>query len=326
MFCALCLQDNGTFPTKEILYLQVFELPTLKAVINEIEGEGNCDDESWEPLYQGQRLKYYQRGKQYIHDNCVYMLERIIQCYNERYWFEEETENDSSTNDHLIFPICKIINAAAWPKLPNDDDENDETILDLQVKSVSRVFQQFSQMNAFKDVTEDDMVRNYVNVVRFCQRYFNYEKTDPTELWHKVLLQCEDKPEWRGLSLLIELCLCTPCSNATLERFFSQLKVVKTEQRTALSSSSLNALLRIKLRQLSSREFHDDFAEKALSYWYNDKSRRIHQSKRKQYKKRKVTVQSRAAFNVNTFTLDDFSSDDEDLDVNFSSDESENDL
>ena len=120
--------------------------------------------------------------------------------------------------------------------------------------------------------------------------------------------------------------MSTPCSNATLERFFSQLKVVKTEQRTALSSSSLNALLRIKLRQLSSREFHDDFAEKALSYRYNDKSRRIHQSKRKQYKKRKVTVQSRAAFNVNTFTLDDFSSDDEDLDVNFSSDESENDL
>ena len=47
---------------------------------------------------------------------------------------------------------------------------------------------------------------------------------------------------------------------------------------------------------------------------------------KKPAKNAKVTVQSRAAFNVNTFTLDDFSSDDEDLDVNFSSDESENDL
>ena len=295
----------------------------MKAVINEIEGDSDCDDENWEPLYQGQRLKYYRRGKQYIADNCVNLLERIIRCYNERCWFNENAENDSSTNDHLIFPICKIINAAAWPKLPTDDDDNDEKILHLQLKSFSRVFHQFSRMDAFKDLY--DIVTNYINVVRFCQRYFNYEKTDPTELWHKVLLHCESKPEWRGLSLLIELCLCTPCSNATLERFFSQMKEVKTEQRTALSSSSLNALLRIKLRQLSTNEFHEDFNEKIVSHWYNGKSRRLHQSKRKSYKKRKA-VEARAEFNVNAFTLDDSSSDDNYVDENFSSDESDSDV
>ena len=301
----------------------MFQLPTLKAVINEIEGE-NGGDEVVEPSYQGQRLKYYSRNKQYVADNCVYMLERIIKCYNDRYWFDNNAESNSTSNDHLIFPICKIINAAAWPKLPNNDDDNDENLLKVQLESVSRVYEQFCRMKIFKDFRKDDIVRSYIDVVRFCQRYFDYEKTDPTELWHKVLLQSKDKPEWRGISLLIEICLCTPCSNATLERFFSQLKVVKTEQRTALSSSSLNSLLRVKLRQLSKSEFHEDFADKVVSHWYNRKSRRIHQSKRKSYKKRKVSAKSREEFDVIQFTIDDSSSDDSAHDL-FSSDESDDD-
>ena len=54
----------------------------------------------------------------------------------------------------------------------------------------------------------------------------------------------------------------TPCSNATLERIFRQLEIVKTEQRTALSSTSLNSILRIKLHQISARDFHKEFANK----------------------------------------------------------------
>ena len=285
---------------------QVFQLPTLKAVVHEIEGESGFDEKG-EPLYHGQRLKYYRRGKQYIADNCVYLLECIIQCYEQRYWFDENTEKNNSSNDHLIFPICKIINAAAWPKLQNEDD--DENTLSIQLKSISCVYEQFSKMSIFKDFHEYDIVKSYIEVVRYCQRYFDYEKSNPIELWNKVLIQCEDKPEWRGIALLIEICLCTPCSNATLERFFSQLKIVKTEQRTALSSSSLNSILRIKLRQISARDFHKEFANKIALRWYNSKSRRIHQKDRKSYKKRKSSVKTRNELNVEEFTIDNSSSD-----------------
>ena len=134
-----------------------------------------------------------------------------------------------TTNDHLIFPICKFLNASVWPELPNDEND-DEVTLSIQLQSVSRVYEQFSAMNIFKNIDKDNVVTSYAEVVRFCQRYFNYEKSNPLELWHKVLLQCNDKPEWHGIGLVIEICLCTPCSNATLERFFNQLKVVKTDQ------------------------------------------------------------------------------------------------
>ena len=79
-----------------------------------------------------------------------------------------------------------------------------------------------------------------------------------TEIWHKALLLCKDEPEWCGVShlaLVIEICLCTPCSNAMLERFFNHLKVVKTDQRTSLSSSSLNSILPIQLWQIPITHF-----------------------------------------------------------------------
>ena len=88
---------------------QVFELPTLKAVISEMEGNNELDGE---PMYQGQRLKYYRRGKQYIADYCVYLVESIINCYNEPrstnraflLEFEFHTTHQTSSNSPQDFP------------------------------------------------------------------------------------------------------------------------------------------------------------------------------------------------------------------------------
>ena len=59
------------------------------------------------------------------------------------------------------------------------------------------------------------------------------------------------------VKLVIEICLYTPWSNASLELFFNQLKIVKTEQRTTLTDNSLNSILLIKLRGNSVTEFNN---------------------------------------------------------------------
>ena len=100
---------------------------------------------------------------------------------------------------------------------------------------------------------------------------------------------------------------------------------MKTDQRTALSSSSLNSILRIKLRQIPLKTFHDEFADKVVSHWYNEKDRRIHQKQRKGYKKRASSVKSRKQFDIAEFTLDDPSSDDR-RDEIASSDSSDDDM
>ena len=44
----------------------------------------------------------------------------------------------------------------------------------------------------FRDVKEEDVVDEYIENVRFVQVYFDLENIDQCELWHKILLQCED--------------------------------------------------------------------------------------------------------------------------------------
>ena len=82
------------------------------------------------------------------HYDYAYLIECTIACYNDRHWFEDANTNTSKTsNDHLILPICKSLNASAWSKLQNcNEDENNETILKFQLKSVSQINEQLVQL------------------------------------------------------------------------------------------------------------------------------------------------------------------------------------
>ena len=82
---------------------QVYELPTLKSVIQVIEEESDDDDEMDDPVYQGQRLKYYRRGKQYIACHCADLLVRIIACYYDRYWFDDTNTNTSKHRTIILY-------------------------------------------------------------------------------------------------------------------------------------------------------------------------------------------------------------------------------
>ena len=63
-------------------------------------------------------------------------------------------------------------------------------------------------------------------------RYYVLSSIKPLELIHTIFSIQETKPQWKGIFLILELCLLTPYSNATLERFFSHMKLVKTKARS----------------------------------------------------------------------------------------------
>ena len=117
----------------------------------------------------------------YIGDQCCFLIESIIKCYEDRYWFEDDIENaDGTTNDHLVFHICKVLNSTAWPSLPSKDDNNEE-ILRIQLNSVSNVHDQFSAMKIFENICKEDVLDGYMDNIR----YFNFEKINQFELWPK---------------------------------------------------------------------------------------------------------------------------------------------
>ena len=80
-----------------------------------------------------------------------------------------------------------------------------------------------------------------------------------------------------------------PCSNATLERIFSRLRVVKSVWCNRLSEENLMHLLRIKVTGPSLEIFHNDYCNTTIDKWYNDKNRRLGQNKRKNIEKGKQT-------------------------------------
>ena len=78
---------------------------------------------------------------------------------------------------------------------------------------------------------------------------------------------------------MIQIGLCTPFSNAILERFFSHLKVVKMELRLGLLSESLNSLMRLCMKGLSITDFKKDYSSQCVSHWYGSKACQIGQKK-----------------------------------------------
>ena len=107
---------------------------------------------------------------------------------------------------------------------------------------------------------------------------------DPIEIW-KTLKKIKGE-SFTELFLLVELCLCSPFSNATIERFFSHMSIVKTDWRNKLNEQSLEDSLRIHLAGPDLMTFSESYVAKTVTAWYNDKPRRAHQRKRKKYKQR----------------------------------------
>ena len=121
--------------------------------------------------------------------------------------------------------------------------------------------------------------------------------------------------------LIAEICLCAPYSNASIEGFFSQMRVVKTDWRNKLNEKNLPSLLYIKTEGPALQDFHDNFCASAVNIWFNDKERLLNQGKRKKYKKRKDPKPKYQKLDFNLPSVFDF-----DLDMEKSSSESEDEL
>ena len=82
------------------------------------------------------------------------------------------------------------------------------------------------------------------------------------EQWSKLPIIGKNTPQWKDISLIIELYLCAPFSDVTLDGSFSYMTIIKTGSRNCLFSSCLNLLLWIRmsgysLQELPSKQVRD---------------------------------------------------------------------
>ena len=139
-----------------------------------------------------------------------------------------------------------------------------------------------------KCYTEDDVLSSFLAGLRYAHQYFDNLPT----------------------TLIIEICLCAPFSNASLERLFSKMNLIETTLRNRWTNDNLNSILRINISGLSPQSFHDEHLEKCVNYRFNAKNRRLSQRKRKFYKKRESKKTKRPHFNISDISSESESSTD----------------
>lgn len=68
---------------------------------------------------------------------------------------------------------------------------------------------------------------SFLDVAPNANCYFSLINSNPLELRSKLLMIGKNKSQQKGISLFVELCLCAPFKRATLERFFSNMNIIK---------------------------------------------------------------------------------------------------
>ena len=98
-----------------------------------------------------------------------------------------------------------------------------------------------------------------------------------------------------------------PVSNGKLERIFSVLKLIKVDRRSSLGNDTLKDLLTLNIDGRSMENFNPD---PCIDLWWQAKTQRPDQKKRKVYKKRaEETIESEtdsSSDDDDVFLLDDW--------------------
>ena len=123
-----------------------------------------------------------------------------------------------------------------------------DVVLEKSIESLSKIFHHITQMfkKILPTITIETIIDEYISLVMYAMKNYNHLIYTPLKMW-QLLNPFKNVRRWNNIFLIAELCFCAPCSNASLERFFSQMGIVKTDWRNSLSESNLTSLLRIKV-------------------------------------------------------------------------------
>ena len=236
-------------------------------------------------MYQNQKVQFHYWEKSFIEEYIAQIVERVVPCFEKRYGNLYSNLAGTSINIHsddsdcIIFDKCRKLNCNVWPNVTDDSDTATQCY--LQLAALITVFNRYKDIDAMKCYTEDDVLSSFLVVLHYARRYFNTSNINPIEFWSKILSLADEHIFWKPATLIIEICLCAPFSNASLERLFSKMNLIKTTLCNHLKNDSLNSILHINISRLSLQSFHDEYLEKCVNYWFNAKICCLSQCKHK---------------------------------------------
>ena len=116
------------------------------------------------------------------------------------------------------------------------------------------------------------------DMLDYAKRYLNLVQDEyKTNCWK--LFNATDASNWTNVLKVVELIFTLPVSNGHLEKVFSQVKLIKTNNRTSLHENTLDQLIRINVE---GPPLVDWDPKVSVSLWLQDKRRRLNRSDKTQ--------------------------------------------
>ena len=170
--------------------------------------------------YQGIKLLYFEREKQYVQDYTVSIHENVIKCLDTRFGKLDECSDivtaEVKEGDAILLHICPVLNIKVLPTQINMDS------LSMQVESLTFLYEHFKKMSLFEGSDLAQIIDVYFEIVTYITAYFPVQTMDPTELWKNVFQlkkHDNDKEDWSLTLLIVVLFICAVfqcCSGALL--------------------------------------------------------------------------------------------------------------
>ena len=156
------------------------------------------------------------------------------------------------------------------------------------IKSLNHIFNQFKGMSSLKTIAFQELEEQLIELIEYANKYYDVTKFNPTEFW-PLLRQSIKYNHVKNIFLLAEPSFCASYSNATIEKYFNYMKIVKL---TRLNEKNMEALLQIKAEGPSLQEFIKKLRKKAGDSWWEVKQQRVQHNKQKAYAEREQSKEN----------------------------------
>ncbi len=126
--------------------------------------------------------------------------------------------------------------------------------------------------NFFSRIINKENLLEEWNSVKYYLRSFSERNYDFTEMWKHIFdTDSNFINNYPNISLLVQVALIVPLSNATVKRIFSHQNLIISKLRNKLSVENLNRHLMILINGPDIEDFN---FEKAYDHWIHSKARR----------------------------------------------------
>ena len=209
------------------------EWSTVKLVLSRI-----TEDPPGQKVYQGSNLSSYSDA---MLSSCSAQAKSDLEMLDSTI-----KERLSWSDTKLLRSIIIFLDTRSWAKRSShseDDELDDRTYIKEAMEYILTIFREPLEAKGMSIFSLQDELEE---VVDFYRQYLDAPGEDYRKVWYK-LFTMPDSRKWPNIILLSELLFSLPFVNSKVERAFSTMKVIKTDRRNCLNTSTLDDLMEINV-------------------------------------------------------------------------------